>query len=594
MDPVVSTSRRNSNISPPNSNPYGIISGTYITWFDRYKGKILGEGVYGEVRKYENIKGNKVENKIVKIGKLIKYGLDASLLREAAFISKLNHPNVINLLDAFFTDKYFCIILPEANMDLYKRYRQFPKLTIEEIISISYQIIRGISYLHSQDVLHGDLKPYNILLFSDSENITKCIRATIADFGISRPNTCKKIIEKQQVFSLWYRPPEILLGGTYVAPGDIWALGCIIYEIVTERFLFPGKIEIDMLYKQFTLLGTPTEQTWPGVSILPLYVPTFPMWKGAPVKTGYKDFDSLLSTMLILDPSKRDNTITLMKHPIFDSLKSTINSGCLKAPDIVSINCNVSILENVVNVSNFKDNFYPASLRHRSTALSTLYKFQKDQLLDDSLISLTILIFDKVTLEIYESVFKQKSNIKLSYYLLLLGSCLYIVSAVLNIPINEDNILIMFGRDLEEEFININKRIVTILKLDLHISSPLNLLDVYVPVEIREASIVCLNIISYTSLSRRYPSEFIALLAMKIASDYLHKDYKYDKKLENFSFGPTGEELGNEGEERAEGSEEEAYDIIIKDLKETKIRDFSLLDRGIVSAKDIVNKFNSL
>jgi len=81
------------------------------------------------------------------------------------------------------------------------------------------------------------------------------------------------------VVTLWYRAPEILLGGKHYSVGvDMWSIGCIFAELVTKQPLFPGDSEIDQLYRIFRVCGTPTEAIWPGVSKLPDWKPTFPAW----------------------------------------------------------------------------------------------------------------------------------------------------------------------------------------------------------------------------------------------------------------------------------------------------------------------------
>lgn len=542
----------NVNIPPPKENYYGIISGTYIDWFNKNKGKILGEGSYGDVKEYDN--------KVVKISKSIKYGLDASLIREASYISKLRHPNVINLIDAFFTEKNFCMILPKADIDLFQYYKKKP-LKDEEIISISYQIIRGVAYLHSQDILHGDLKPQNILLFKDDNG--KCLRAVIADFGISRDNTCRKIVENHEVFTLWYRPPEILLGGTYTAAGDIWALGCIIYQITTNHTLFPGDDEELMLKLIFSRLGTPTEQIWPGISLLPKYSDKLPQFtvESGKIYTSNNEINLILHQMVVLDPGKRANTLSLLNHKIFDNLKNNLNI-CLKAPDIPSINCNVSIIENAINISDFKSNFYPIPLKERLHNINVLYKIQKEEHLDDKIIHFTILLFDKFIREI-----------DTNSYMSLLYSCLYVSYVILNF--NEPDFLGMVNYyDIieEDELTHFNIQIIIKSKLDLHISVPLDILDVYITAEMRELGILCLNLINYTSLPQRYPSEFIALLAFKMASDFLNKEFRYQNRLESL------------------GNVEEAYKILIEDLNKLNIKDISVINRGIYSVFDIKNR----
>jgi len=81
------------------------------------------------------------------------------------------------------------------------------------------------------------------------------------------------------VVTLWYRAPEILLGGKqYATAVDIWSIGCIFAEMVMRAPLFPGDSEIDELFRIFRVLGTPTEETWPGVSQYRDFKPSFPKW----------------------------------------------------------------------------------------------------------------------------------------------------------------------------------------------------------------------------------------------------------------------------------------------------------------------------
>ncbi|PHU09249.1 Cell division control protein 2 -like protein [Capsicum chinense] len=81
------------------------------------------------------------------------------------------------------------------------------------------------------------------------------------------------------VVTLWYRAPEILLGSRhYSTPVDVWSVGCIFAEMVNQRPLFPGDSEIDELFKIFRVMGTPNEDTWPGVTSLPDYKSAFPKW----------------------------------------------------------------------------------------------------------------------------------------------------------------------------------------------------------------------------------------------------------------------------------------------------------------------------
>ena len=103
------------------------------------------------------------------------------------------------------------------------------------------------------------------ILFFPEGSRSKDGRLKLADFGLAR-SFCPPIRPlTHEVVTLWYRPPEILLGSqTYAPPVDIWAVGTILVEMVTKRPMFPGECEIDELYKIFRVLGTPTDDCWPG------------------------------------------------------------------------------------------------------------------------------------------------------------------------------------------------------------------------------------------------------------------------------------------------------------------------------------------
>ena len=308
-----------------------------------------------------------------------------------------------------------------------------------------------------------------------------------------------------------------------------------------------------MLYDQFRQFGTPTEQTWPGVSLLPGYEPCFPVWRQRPLMIDSK-FDDFTKKLLTLNPNKRDNSLALLADPIFDLVRDDYP----KAAEIESINCNVSILNNSVVTINSTNDFYPVSLTIRASILNNLYQLQKHNKWDDDLISFTMLLFD---------MFSTSFTDDLTIY-----SCLYIASIILDIDIYSKLKLLIVNKT---RFTDLNKQILTTSKLDLHISSPLNIADIYVTNEIRDATITCLNLLNYSSIYQRYSSETIALLAIKLASIYLDKVFKYDNKLDN---------LINKN----------IYSILITDFDNSGNIYFPILDRGIVSSKDIVNLITKL
>lgn len=505
--------------------PKGILSEKSIDWFNPNRGQVLGEGTYGEVRRYGN--------KVVKIGKKILYGTDASLLREAAFLCKLNHPNIIKVLDVFALPGMFCLILPEARMDLLMRRKLKPTLSRDEVKIISYQLLRGIAYLHSQDILHGDLKPSNILLFEemidDNNGPKPCQRIVIADFGLARPNQCTKVIEQREVFTLWYRAPELLLGGSYTNAADVWAAGCIIHEMFTNTVLFAGCDETIELALQFGKLGVPSEQTWPGVSLLPYYddIPQ-PIFNNTSLLTGVRNFDLLIAKMLKLDPRSRSGTTELLTDPWFDSILDKMNSGCLRAPAIISINCGVSTLDNVINLVSI--NSYILSPKDRANVFRYLFKFQQLLDLDDYFIFFVISLFDRV----YSGDFKNK------FPLLILASCIFLSSQLLDAYTGKLKKQLFFYFDVSGKIItnqtltDTNLEIIQLLKMDFYVSSPLLILDIFVTLDIREISIDLLKLISFTSLIYRYKIEDIIYFCICLVCKYLNKACKYENKIINY------------------------------------------------------------
>jgi len=113
--------------------------------------------------------------------------------------------------------------------------------------------------------MHRDLKPQNILIGSD-DGLLK-----IADFGLARAFSVPLRPLTNEVVTIWYRAPELLLGATeYSIAVDMWSIGCIFFEIVKLHPLFHATEEIKMINMIFSILGTPNDQIWPGYSQLPL------------------------------------------------------------------------------------------------------------------------------------------------------------------------------------------------------------------------------------------------------------------------------------------------------------------------------------
>ncbi len=135
------------------------------------------------------------------------------------------------------------------------------------------QILRGLKYVHTAGVLHRDLKPSNLLLNASCD-------LKICDFGLARTSTESNAFMTEYVVTRWYRAPELLLScDSYDAGVDVWAVGCILAELLQRKPLFPGRDYIDQLKLIIKTLGTPTDDELQFISApkARTYIKTLPL-----------------------------------------------------------------------------------------------------------------------------------------------------------------------------------------------------------------------------------------------------------------------------------------------------------------------------
>ncbi|XP_031277313.1 probable serine/threonine-protein kinase At1g54610 isoform X1 [Pistacia vera] len=279
----------------------------------------IGQGTYSNVYKARDL----VTGKIVALKKVRFDNLEPEsvkfMAREILVLRRLDHPNVIKL-EGLVTSRMSCslyLVFEYMEHDLAGLAAcQTVKFTEPQIKCYMRQLLSGLEHCHNQGVLHRDIKGSNLLI--DNEGILK-----IADFGLATfydPRNKQPMTSR--VVTLWYRPPELLLGATYYGVGvDLWSAGCILAELLAGKPIMPGRTEVEQLHKIFKLCGSPSEEYWKK-SKLPnatLFKPQQP-YKRCIAET-FKDFPSsslpLIETLLSIDPDERGTATAALDSEFF-------------------------------------------------------------------------------------------------------------------------------------------------------------------------------------------------------------------------------------------------------------------------------------
>lgn len=157
-------------------------------------------------------------------------------MREVKVLRMLNQTNVVELKEAFRKKGIVCLVFEYVQNNLLEVLEKSPSgLEPELIRSFSYQMLKGLAYMHSLGIIHRDIKPENLLV--SEKKVLK-----ICDFGFARP--IKRSDEEEltdYVATRWYRPPELLVGAKYAKEIDLWAVGCILGELIDGMPMFPGE-----------------------------------------------------------------------------------------------------------------------------------------------------------------------------------------------------------------------------------------------------------------------------------------------------------------------------------------------------------------
>ncbi|KAH6894296.1 kinase-like domain-containing protein [Thelonectria olida] len=299
----------------------------------------IGEGTYGVVYKARDLNNH---GRIVALKKIRleaeDEGVPSTAIREISLLKEMKDPNIVRLFNIVHADGHKLYLVFEfLDLDLKKYMESLPvsdggrgkalpegsslhlaQLGMGDMVVRKFmmQLCEGVKYCHAHRVLHRDLKPQNLLIDKDGN-------LKLADFGLARAFGVPLRTYTHEVVTLWYRSPEILLGGRQYSTGvDMWSVGCIFAEMCTRKPLFPGDSEIDEIFRIFRTLGTPSDEVWPGVTTYPDFKSSFPKWirdAQAPLCHNLDDQGlHLLESMLVYDPAGRISAKAACNHPYFE------------------------------------------------------------------------------------------------------------------------------------------------------------------------------------------------------------------------------------------------------------------------------------
>ncbi|KAI8870121.1 protein serine/threonine kinase [Ramicandelaber brevisporus] len=282
----------------------------------------LGEGTYGVVYKAHNRDtGDIVALKRIRLDNE-EEGVPCTAIREISLLKELKHQNIVRLYDVLHSEKRLTLVFEYLDSDL-KKYMDSYNGDIDPLMTknLVYQLLMGIAFCHANRVLHRDLKPQNLLISKRGE-------LKLGDFGLARAFGIPVRYYSPEVVTLWYRAPDVLMGSKqYSTSIDIWSVGCIFAEMAMGRALFPGKTVRDQLVKIYKVLGTPTEQTWPGIVQYPDYKADIPNYPRIPIEPLVPKLDAygvhLLLGLLEYRPERRLSAEQALKHPYFEDLKTS-------------------------------------------------------------------------------------------------------------------------------------------------------------------------------------------------------------------------------------------------------------------------------
>eukprot|EP01103_Thecamoeba_quadrilineata_P019774 TRINITY_DN816_c0_g1_i1.p1 TRINITY_DN816_c0_g1~~TRINITY_DN816_c0_g1_i1.p1 ORF type:complete len:355 (+),score=50.43 TRINITY_DN816_c0_g1_i1:30-1067(+) len=286
-------------------------------------GKVIGEGSYGIVRyATERATGKAYALKILEKSHIIKEKKAKYVSTEKSILNKVRHPNVITLFRTFQDELRLYFVLEYCpNGEVRQIINQFGGLNQDCVRFYTAEMISAIEYLHSQHIIHRDLKPEN-MLFDENMHLK------LIDFGTAKclENESEGTLVKTFSFvgTAEYVSPELLNDYPADYSSDLWALGCILFQLTSGRSPFKGETD----YATFQLI----------LSLTLEYPEDFPA-----------DTRDLVDKLLVLDPTQRLGVASfepIKKHKLFGDDFPWESLHTQTPPQIIGRICSQVIQEN--------------------------------------------------------------------------------------------------------------------------------------------------------------------------------------------------------------------------------------------------------
>ncbi|XP_022943709.1 probable serine/threonine-protein kinase At1g54610 [Cucurbita moschata] len=301
----------------------------------------IGQGTYSSVYKARDI----IQDKVVALKRIRFDNQDAEsiafMAREILVLRRLDHPNIVKL-EGLITSQTSChmyLVFEYMEHDLTGlASRPGTSFTEPQMKCYMKQLLSGLAHCHSNGVLHRDIKGSNLLI--DNNGVLK-----IADFGLAVFYDSQSTVPMtSRVITLWYRPPELLLGASqYGAEVDLWSAGCILGELYAGKPILPGKTEVEQLHKIFKLCGSPSKEYWRNLHLKHSTSMKPPQTYERCLRERYDDIPhaaiELMDNLLSIDPAERGTAASALDSEFFSTRPLPCNPSSLpKYPPSKEIN----------------------------------------------------------------------------------------------------------------------------------------------------------------------------------------------------------------------------------------------------------------